>query len=111
MINLAMILYKLNSDLQMIPDSILSLNLVKWLLIWLAVKIIIKKFFQNTVTAIHHTCKGIVSLCQHLLATSHNYVLLGEFSTDLLEKEFGKLRQGSGSTYFINVNSIFKAAY
>ena len=42
-------------------------------------------------------------VCQHLLATSHKYVLLGQFSTDLLEKEFGKLHQGSGGTYFINV--------
>ena len=38
-----MILYKLKSDLQMTHDLILSLNLVKWLLIWLAVKVIVKK--------------------------------------------------------------------
>ena len=98
-----MILYKLKSDLQMTPDLILSLNLVKWLLIWLAIKVIIKKLSQNTVTAIHQTGNGIVSLCQHLLATSHKYVLLRQFLTDLLEKEFGKLCQGSGSTCFINV--------
>ena len=77
-----MILYKLKSDLQMTPDLILSLNLVKWLLIWLAVKVIIKK---NTVTVILHTCNGIVSLCRHLLATSHKYILLGQFSTDPLD--------------------------
>ena len=33
-------------------------------------------------------------------------MLLGQFSTDLLEKEFSKLRQGSGGTYFINVHQI-----
>ena len=35
-------------------------------------------------------------------ATSHKYVLLGQFSTDPLEKEIGKFCQGSGGTYFIN---------
>ena len=36
-----------------------------------------KQLSQNITTAIHHTCNGIVSLCQHLLATRHKYVLLG----------------------------------
>ena len=62
-----------------------------------------KQLSQNMATVIHHTCNGIVSLCRHLFATSHEYVLLGQFSTDPLEKEFGKLRQGSSGTYFINV--------
>ena len=42
------------------------------------------------------------------LATSHKYVLLGQFSTDPLEKEFGKLCQGSGGTYFINVQQCIE---
>ena len=42
------------------------------------------------------------------LATSHKYVLLGQFSTDPLEKEFGKLCQGSGDTYFINVQQCIE---
>ena len=58
---------------------------------------------QNSATAMHHTCNGIVCLYRHLLATSHKYVLLRQFSTDPLEKEFGKLRQGAGGTNFINV--------
>ena len=102
-----MILYKLKSDLQMTPDLILSLNLVKWLLIWLAINYK-KQLSQNTATAIHHTCNGIVSLYRLLLATSHKYVLLGQFSTDPLENEFGKLRQGSGGTYFINVQQCIE---
>ena len=48
-----------------------------------------KQLSQNTATAIHHTCNRIISLCWHLLATSNKYVLLGQFSTDPLEKEFG----------------------
>ena len=60
-----------------------------------------KQFTRDTVQLIHHICNGIVSLCRSLLRVSHNYVLLGTFSTDPLEKESGKLRQGSGGTYFI----------
>ena len=56
----------------------------------------------------HHTCNGTVSLCRSLLRVSHNYVLLGTFSPDPLEKEFGKLRQGSGGTYFITVQQIIE---
>ena len=67
-----------------------------------------KQLSQNTATAIHHICNGIVSLCRHLLATSHKYVLLEQFSTDPLEKEFGKLRQESGRTYFINVQQCIE---
>lgn len=65
-----------------------------------------KQLTRDTAQAIHHTCNGLVSLCRHLLSTSHQYVLLGQFSTDPLEKEFSKLRQGSGGTYFINVQQI-----
>ena len=36
------------------------------------------------------------------LTTRHEYVLLGQFTTDPLEKEF-KPCQGSDGTYFINV--------
>ena len=65
-----------------------------------------KQLTRDTAQAVHHTSNGLVSLCHHLLATSHDYVLLGQFSTDPLEKEFSKLRQGSGGTYFINVQQI-----
>lgn len=65
-----------------------------------------KQLTRDTAQAIYHTCNGLVSLCRHLLSTSHEYVLLGQFSTDPLEKEFSKLRQGSGGTYFITVQQI-----
>ena len=67
-----------------------------------------KQLSQNTATAIHHTCNGIVSLYRHLLVTSHKYVLLRQLSTDPLKKEFVKLRQGSGCTYFINVQQCIE---
>ena len=34
--------------------------------------------------------------------------MFGMFTTDYLEKEFGKLRQGSGGTYFITVQQIME---
>lgn len=52
-----------------------------------------KELTRETAQTIYHTCKGLVSLCRHLLSMSHDYVLLGQFSTDPLEKEFSKLRQ------------------
>ena len=36
----------------------------------------IKQLSKHTATVIHHTCNGIASLCQHLLATSQKYVIL-----------------------------------
>ena len=65
-----------------------------------------KQLTRDTAQAVFHTCNGLVCLCRHLLSTSHKYVLFGQFSTDPLEKEFSKLRQGSGGTYFINVQQI-----
>lgn len=45
-------------------------------------------------------------MARHLLATTHDYVLLGTFTSDHIEKEFGKLRQGSGGAYLITVRQI-----
>ena len=44
-----------------------------------------------------------MGLERHLLSTTHGHVLLDIFTTDYLEEMFGKLREGSGGTYFINV--------
>ena len=40
--------------------------------------------------------------------TTHEYVLLGIYATDFLEKMFDKLRQGSGGTYIINVQQCLE---
>ena len=54
----------------------------------------IKQLSRDTAASIHQTCYGLVGLCRHLLATSHHYVLFGHFTSDHLEKDFSKLRQG-----------------
>ena len=63
---------------------------------------------KDTARALSHTCRGIVDLTKYLLSSTHSYVILSQFSTDLLEKTFGKLRQGSGGTYFINVQQVLE---
>ena len=43
-----------------------------------------------------------------MLSTSHTYVCIGKFTSDFIEKEFSKLRQGLGGTYFITVQQILE---
>ena len=66
----------------------------------------IQKLTAETAYAFHHTCLGKVHLATYLLESGFDFVLLSEFSTDPLEKNFGKLRQGCGGTYFINVQQV-----
>ena len=63
---------------------------------------------QKTSYNIIHTCKGLVELAVYLLSLNHDYVCLGKCTTDYLEKMFGKLRQGSGGTYFITVQQVLE---
>ena len=67
-----------------------------------------KTLTRDTARALAHTCRGLLDLTKHLLRTTHDYVLLGIFTTDYLEKMFGKLREGSGGTYFINVQRVLE---
>ena len=63
---------------------------------------------KDTSKALYNTLTGIVELCRFQLSTTHDYVLLGDFSTDPLEKEFGKLRQGTGGTLFLTVQAVME---
>ena len=57
----------------------------------------IRTLNKDTSNALHHTLNGLVELTKDLLMSPHQkYVMIGEFCSDPLEKEFGKLRQGSG---------------
>ena len=68
----------------------------------------VKQLTRDTAKSLAHTCRGLVDLCRHLLNNGFDYVLLGKFTTDYLEKEFSKLRQGSGGTYFISVQGVLE---
>ena len=63
---------------------------------------------KDTARALSHTCRGIVDLTKYLLSSTHSYAILSQFSIDLLEKTFVKLRQGSGGTYFITVQQVLQ---
>ena len=62
---------------------------------------------KDTAKAMYNTCFGIVDLTRHLIQEKgFKYVCLGQLTTDPLEKAFGKLRQGSGGTYFVNAQQV-----
>ena len=66
-------------------------------------------FTCDTSVAIEHTCNGLIDLCKYLLNNGFNFVMLGEFTTDNLENEIVKLKQGSSSSvYLITVQSIIE---
>ena len=68
----------------------------------------VRSLTKDTSTPLEHTCKGLVKLVKYLLGKSHSYVLLGKFTTDPLERAFGKLRQGSRGTYSINIQQVLE---
>ena len=49
-----------------------------------------------------------MDLAKYFTELSQDYVIFGWFSTNLLEKCFSKLRQGSGGTYFITSQYVIK---
>ena len=65
----------------------------------------IKQLTRDVAYNSSHTCKGLVGL-----STFHEHVALGNFTTDPLEKQFGKLRQGSGRTNSITVQQALEKA-
>ena len=62
----------------------------------------------DTASIMAHTCRALVSLATNMLTSGQSFVILGWFSTDLLEKCFSKLRQGAGGTYFISAQSVLE---
>ena len=68
----------------------------------------VRQLTTDTANAMYQTCHGLVDLCKDLLSTSHIYVCLGMFTSDFIEKEYSKLRQGLGGTYFITVQQILE---
>ena len=67
-----------------------------------------KQLSKDTSFCIHQTCYGLVNLCRYLLNKTQNYVLLGQYTSDHLEKEYGILRQCSGGTFFLSVQQVIE---
>ena len=57
---------------------------------------------SDTAKFLARICRGEVDLTRQLLASDNEYVMLGWFSTDPLERASGKLRQRFGGTYFLS---------
>ena len=70
------------------------------------ISVLVKSLTRDTLRNLSHTCYGLDDLASFLPNSSHDYVIFGNFTTDSLEKEFSKLRQGSGGTYFFPFNKL-----
>jgi hypothetical protein len=52
---------------------------------------------------------GLINLCKHLVeSTAAEFLLLGVFSNDILERQFGKFRQGAGGAYLITARAVIE---
>ena len=60
----------------------------------------VKALSSDTAKSLHHTLNGIVQLVRHLLATSHQFVMIGDHCCDPIEKGHGCVRQGTGGAIF-----------
>ena len=71
----------------------------------------VKTLTKDTANAISWTCKAFIALSNHLLQTDtvfrHDYVRLGFFQQDDLEKHFGYFRRSAGCNYFITTKEVF----
>ena len=68
-----------------------------------------KALTKDTSNCLSPTCNGLVEINQYLLLQdAYQYVMLGIFTTASLEKEFSKLRQGLGGTYFITAQQVLE---
>ena len=104
-------LFKLSFPIRMTSGLTISWNLEKCTCLKMGGRQVKreKQLSKDTAAYIHHTCCGIVDLAKYLrIDEGYDYVCLGEFTTDPLEKAFSKFRLGSGGAYFINVQQVSK---
>ena len=66
---------------------------------------------NDTSSALSLTCNALVAVSTYLLSCSvsfkHDYLLLGFFQQDCLERKFGAFRQAAGGNYFISIDHVF----
>ena len=60
----------------------------------------------ETSQALVRTIDGYISMVDFLLSKDYSYVLLGRYTSDHIEKLFGKWRQAYGSNYYISVADV-----
>lgn len=69
-------------------------------------KVRMRTFTHDTSKFLFHNCFAFVELAKYLLNEGNEYVIFGWFTTDPIEKKFGKLRQGTGGVYYITVQNV-----
>ena len=58
--------------------------------------------------ALCHISQGLAHLAKNLLKQDHHqYVCLGQFQSDPLEKQFGKYRQHAGGVFLISIRYVY----
>ena len=70
----------------------------------------IQTFTTKTAHALSHILRGLVDVTKYLLQSGHDFVMLGDFSSDQLERAFSKLRQGSWRCLLYNSAARFGKA-
>jgi len=63
----------------------------------------------ETSVSLSRSIEGFLQMVNFLLANGYQYVLLGRYTSDHIEKLFGKWRQSAGSNYYISVADVMQA--
>jgi hypothetical protein len=58
--------------------------------------------------ALFNTCLGFFALLKFLFQSRFTFVMMGSFTTDPLERQFGKFRQNAGEDYLITVRAVME---
>ena len=65
---------------------------------------------KDTANALNWTCRCLIDLSKYLLETDtslkHDYVCLGFYQQDDLEKHFGHFRMSAGCNFFVTVQDV-----
>jgi len=70
----------------------------------------VRSLTRDTADALHFTCKCLIDICLFLLSTdlnvNHQWVAIGFFQQDDIEKHFAHFRMSAGANYYITVEDI-----
>ena len=87
-------------------------KIVHWLHDWKNLKLKQREgiLSNETMTALEHTLRALMSVSRYLLEDKNfRYVLLGKLQTDNLEFRFSQYRQLSGSNFHVSVQQLLES--
>lgn len=66
-----------------------------------------KGLTKETFIAVHHTTSALIEIATYLIHNcGFNYILLGKFQSDHIERRFSWYRQSAGGNYLISVKNV-----